>query len=224
MFKQISGLIDQRERNGNLDSAIEQLDELRTADRENDMIYGKLAHAYYYKGWFADEDSERRRYFRRGTHHGERAVELNPEAVYGRFWYGINLGMWGQSKGILSSLKALHPLRAAMEHVLGRNESFFFAGPHRALGRIYHKVPGWPVSIGNNNKALGHMERSVELGPHFFLNRIYLAELYLDLKRRRLARGQLEWLLETPIDPGHEVEDGVHRDRAQVLWQRHFAQ
>ena len=222
MFEQISGLIDHREQQGNLDSAIALLDKLRVAGRDNDMVYGKLSHAYYYKGWFAALDSDRRRYFERGTHYGERAIALNPGAVYGTFWYGINLGMWGQSKGILSSLKALAPLRAAMEHVLDRNEAFFFAGPHRALGRIYHKVPGWPVSIGNKNKALGHMERSVELGPRFFLNRIYLAELYLDLKRRRLARGQLEWLLDTPIEPGHAVEDGVHRDRARDLWQRHF--
>jgi tetratricopeptide (TPR) repeat protein len=222
MLGHISKLIDKREHRGNLDRAIQQLQELRATHRDDDLIHGKLSHAYYYKGWFADDGRQRLRWFEQGKRFGERAITLNPDAVYGTFWYGINLGMWGQSRGILSSLRALRPLCEAMERVLDWNEAFFFGGPHRALGRIYHKVPGWPVSIGNRNKAVAHMERSVELGPRFFLNRIYLAELYLDLKRRRRARGQLEWLLETPIDPDHAVEDGAHRDRAQRLLDRHF--
>jgi tetratricopeptide (TPR) repeat protein len=222
VLDQVSKLIDKREHQGNLDQAIERLQELRATDRDNDLIHGKLSHAFYYKGWFANHNRERLRWFEQGKHFGKRAITLNPEAIYGTFWYGINLGMWGQSRGILSSLKALRPLSEAMEHVLNRNEAFFFAGPHRALGRIYHKVPGWPVSIGNKNKAVAHLERSVELGPRFFLNRIYLAELYLDVKRHRLAKGQLEWLLDTPIDPDHAVEDGAHRERAEELWIKHF--
>jgi tetratricopeptide (TPR) repeat protein len=222
VLEHVSRLIDKREHPGNLDRAVELLLLLRTQYPDRDIVHSKLAHAYYYRGWFALGGRARLRAFELGRRFGEQALALNPEAIYGNFWYGINLGMWGLCRGIMSSLKALRPLRRAMEYVLQQNEAFFFGGPHRALGRIYHKVPGWPVSIGDRTKATFHLERSVELGPRFFLNRIQLAELYLDTHRRARARGQLEWLLETPIHRDHAREDGAHRDRALALWTRHF--
>jgi hypothetical protein len=109
-----------------------------------------------------------------------------------------------------------------MEVVLKENENFFFAGPHRVLGRLYHQAPGWPISIGNKNKAAHHLERAVELGPKFMHNRLYLSEFYLDTGKKKKALVHLDWMIETPLNPEHEKEDGEYKEQARQLKARFF--
>ena len=153
---------------------------------------------------------------------GKEAITLNPKAVYGNYWYAANLGSWGLCRGIMSSLKSITPMRKSMEIVLKENENFYFAGPHRVLGRLYHQAPGWPISIGNKSKASDHLERAVKLAPTFFHNRLYLAEFYLDVGKKPKAKEHLEWILATPIHPDHIKEDGEYREHAEQLNAKFF--
>lgn len=223
MFEEINKYIDQREQSGNLDKAIELLKELKNKHPEKDIIRGKLAHAHYYKGHFTPEgDPAREAQFEAGMTYGQEAITLNPKAVYGNYWYAANLGSWGLCRGIMSSLKSITPMRKSMEIVLKGNENFYFAGPHRVLGRLYHQAPGWPISIGNKSKAADHLERAVKLAPTFFHNRLYLAEFYLDVGKKAKAKEHLEWMLDTPINPDHIKEDGEYREQAEQLKEKFF--
>ena len=109
-----------------------------------------------------------------------------------------------------------------MDVVLKENEMFFFAGPHRALGRLFHQAPGWPISVGNKLKAVEHLERAVELAPEFFNNRSFLAELYLDMGRKDKAREHLEYLVGQQPKSDHAIEDSNYRNYAVEALQRFF--
>jgi tetratricopeptide (TPR) repeat protein len=218
MLEEASKLIEFKEAPGNLDRAIELLERLVVEQPDKDIIRGKLSHAFFYKGFFAPEGSKQRAaFFERGMDYGKQAITLNRRAVYGNFWYASNLGMFGLCRGIMASLRSIDPMRRAMEVVLQENERFFFAGPHRALGRLYHQAPGWPVSIGSKTKAVDHLERGVELSPAFFCNRIYLAEFLLDIGKKAEARRHLEFVVSTPVNPAHQREDGDYQRLAQRL-------
>ncbi len=221
MFEEINELIDKRESAGSLDKAITLLEELKGKHPENDIIRGKLSNAYFYVGLFAEEGSrDREDAFDKGVNYGKEAITLNPKAIYGNFWYASNLGYLGMCKGVLASLTSIDPFRKSMEIVLKENENFFFAGPHRALGRLYHQAPGWPISIGNKNKAGEHLEKCVKIAPNFFANRLHLAEFLLDVGKKDQAREHLEWARETACNPGHEKEDGVFKEQAEQLLER----
>lgn len=221
MFEEINKLIDQRETAGNLEKAAALLDELKAKHPENDIIRGKLSNVYFYIGLFAPEgEKSREEAFDRGTEYGKEAITLNPKAVYGNFWHASNLGYLGMCRGMLASLASIDPFRKSMEIVLKENERFFFAGPHRALGRLFQQAPGWPISIGNKNKAADHLERAVELEPDFFVNRLYLAEYYVEMGKRDKAREQLEWCAKRELNPLHVREDGVYKDQAAALLKR----
>lgn len=223
MFEEINEHIDKREQPGALDRAIELLLELKKQHPEKDIIRGKLSHAHFYKGRFAPEGSrEREDYFEMGVNYGREAVTLNPRAVYGNYWYSSNMGMLGMCRGVMASLKSIDPMRKAMEVVLHENEKFYFGGPHRALGRLYHQAPGWPISIGKKTKAAEHLERAVELAPNFFHNRLWLAEFYLDVGKKPKAREHLEWLINTPLHPDHKIEDGDYQEHARKLNNKFF--
>lgn len=223
MFAEVGKLIDKKEAPGNLDKALELLEALEREHPENDIVRGKLAHVYYYKGRFAPAGSkEREAHFERGVQCGEQAITLNPRAVYGNYWYGSNLGMLGSCRGVMASLRSVDPMHNAMQVVLKENEKFFFAGPHRALGRLYHQAPGWPISIGKKAKAAEHLERAVQLAPHYFLNRLFLAELLLDIGKKKQSKEHLQYLIDTPLHPDHAIEDGDYQSQARAMYSKLF--
>lgn len=223
MFEEINGFIDKKEQPGNLDHAIELLERLKAAHPEQDIIRGKLAHAHWYKGHFTPEgDPAQERIFERGMNLGKEAITLNPRATYGNYWYAANLGSWGLCRGMMASLKGIDPMFKAMQIVLKENENFFFGGPHRVLGRLYHQAPGWPISIGNKNKAVHHLERAVQLGPDFIHNHLYLSEFYLDTGKKDKAREQLDWIINKQLNPDHAREDGEYREQARQLRSKFF--
>ncbi|MCE9596576.1 MAG: hypothetical protein K8S54_01280 [Spirochaetia bacterium] len=221
MLEEVSQLIDKRETKGSLDKAIEILERLKTEHPEKDIIRGKLSSAYFYKGLFSVEGSrEREDAFDHGVKYGQEAITLNPRAIYGNFWCASNLGYLGMCRGALASLASIDPFKKSMEVVLRENENFYFAGPHRALGRLMHQAPGWPISIGNKNKAAEHLEKAVQIAPNFFNNRLYLAEILMDLGKKEKALEHLNWCKATPLNPGHEIEDGVYKESAEKLLKR----
>lgn len=221
MFEEINQLIDKRESAGSLDKAVQLLEALKDQHPDKDIIRGKLSSTYFYKGLFAKEGSrEREDFFDHGVKYGQEAITLNPRAVYGNFWYASNMGYLGMCRGALASLASIDPFKKCMEVVLKENENFYFAGPHRALGRLYHQAPGWPISIGNKNKAAEHLDKCVQLAPNFFNNRLYLAELLVDIGKKDKAMEHLKWCQTTALNPGHEVEDGVYKDQAEKLLAR----
>lgn len=221
MFDEINTLIDERETAGKLEEAATKLEALKLRHPESDIIRGKLSNTYFYVGLFAPEgERAREEAFDKGCEYGKEAITLNPAAVYGNFWYASNLGYLGICRGVLASLASIDPFRKSMDIVLRENERFFFGGPHRALGRLYQQAPGWPISIGNKNKAAEHLERAVELFPDFVVNRLYLAEFYVETGKKDKAREHLEWCAKAELKPAHKREDGVYKDQAALLLKR----
>ncbi len=216
MFREINELIEARETAGSLDQALDLLGDLKLEHPRIDRVRGKIAHVYFYKGLFA-RLGEKEPYFEAGMESALEAIQLNPRAFYAHYWYGTNLGYLGIERGSISILSYIDTIRESLEIVLGSNERFFFGGPHRVLGILFHRAPGFPMSIGDLTRARFHLERCVELAPDFFPNRLHLAEYYCDISAIEEAREQLHWLADTPLNPGHAQEDMICKMRAAAL-------
>lgn len=50
------------------------------------------------------------------------------------------------------------------------------AGPHRMLGSLYLKAPGYPVSVGDYEKSLDQFEKAMAIAPDYYKNRIGYAQ------------------------------------------------
>ncbi|QQS40208.1 MAG: hypothetical protein IPM63_12675 [Acidobacteriota bacterium] len=217
IYERVRKLIDERELDDeNLDAANGELLDLLDEDPECAWAYGLLSEIYYWTGEYADPD-ERLFYFNEGVEYGEQGVEIDEDCVEANFWLAANWGSYGQEKGIMKSLFLVNPIKEAVERVMEHDESHFYGGPYRILGRLYNKAPGFPISIGDNKKAEECLLKAVELGPKFFLNHLFLAELYISTREKAKAREQLEWILETPANKNHEREDEGYKDEAEAL-------
>src|SRR5262249_49640505 len=69
--------------------------------------------------------------FDRGRQAAKRAIELAPRSAPAQFWYGINTGRWGQTKGIMRSLFLLPTVKEAMQTAIAIDPAYV---PAYALG------------------------------------------------------------------------------------------
>ncbi len=219
IFQKVRKLIDERELDeSNLESARDTLFELVEEDAECDWAYGLLSEINYWLGEYAD-DEDKLAFFDEGVECGKSGIEINEDSLEANFWLSVNYGSYGQEKGIMQSLTLITPIKNAAERAIDLDESYFYGGPWRVLGRLYHKAPGFPFSIGSTKKAVECLEKAVELGPKFYLNRLFLAEAYISNRNKNKAREHLEWIIDAPLNKNHEVEDEGYKREAESLLQ-----
>ena len=221
IFDKVRKLIDERELDDeNLETARDELFAIVETDSECDWAYGLLSEINYWLGEYAEDADDKLAFFEEGVSCGKSGIEINEDSLESNFWLSVNSGSYGQEKGIMQSLAMISPIKAAAEKALKLNENYFYGGPWRVLGRLYTKAPGFPFSIGSTKKAIEHLEKAVNLGPKFFLNRLFLAEAYISNRDKAKAKEQLEWILTTPLNADHEREDEGYKREAQSLLEK----
>ncbi len=218
IFQKVRKLIDERELDEtNLETARDELFELVENDSECAWAYGLLSEINYWFGEYATEADDKLAFFEEGVECGKTGIEIDEDSLEANFWLAVNYGSFGQEKGIMQSLAMVQPIKSQAEKVIKLDESYFYGGAWRVLGRLYHKAPGFPFSIGSTKKAIECLEKAVNLGPKFFLNRLFLAESYISNRDKSKAREQLEFILNTPPNKNHEREDEDYKRQAEML-------
>ncbi len=216
-FTLVRKLIDERELDEeNLDRAYGELTELVEEDLQCAWGFGLLSEIYYWFGENAEPD-DKLFCFEEGVKYGEQGVEIDEDSLEASFWLSVNYGSFGQAKGIMKSLSLVNPIKKLTERVIEIDEGYFYGGPHRVLGRLYNKAPGFPFSIGDNKKAAEHLKKALALAPKFYLNHLFLAELYISESKTAKARERLDWILQAPLNKNHEREDEGYKRDAEAL-------
>lgn len=98
------------------------------------------------------------------------------------FFYGANLGKYGEAKGIIASLSRVPELKRNMQAIYDLDmEHVEQYGANRVLGRLYYKLPGF--AGGDKGKSEELLREAVKetLAPGtnvsvHGLNNLYLAE------------------------------------------------
>ncbi len=218
VFQKVRKLIDERELDdANLETARDELFALVEKDSETARAYGLLSEINYWLGESATDAEDKIFFFNEGVECGKEGAAIDEDSTEANFWLAVNYGSYGQEKGIMQSLSLINPVKDAAEKALKLDENYFYGGPFRVLGRLYHKAPGFPFSIGSTKKAIEYLEKAVASGPKFFLNRLFLAEAYLSDRKKDKAREQLEWIINAPLNKNHELEDEGYKREAEKL-------
>ena len=218
IYDKVRELIDERELDeDNMETAHEELVELIEEDENCGWAYGLLAEIYYWMGETADAE-DKLFYYDKGVEYGEQGIEVDEDCLEANFWLSVNYGSYGHEKGIMKSLSLIKPIKELSEKCIELDESYFYGGSWRVLARLLNKAPGFPISIGNNKKSLECFEKALEFGPNFYLNHLFIAELYISDRKKDKAREHLEWIINAPLNENHENEDeGYKRDAEKLL-------
>ncbi len=138
----------------------------------------RVAQVGFYAWRLENKDLKRRLQFANVVlRAGEEAVRLKPNHPGGHHWLGAGVGMIGLTQGVLNSLQLVPRLKDAMEKSVELNPGWLHASAMAQLARLYTMVPGFPVAIGDLDKAEKYAREAIRLEPNYALQRLYLADL-----------------------------------------------
>jgi tetratricopeptide (TPR) repeat protein len=174
----------------------------------------KLARARYWIGGRAPE-VERKAVLEAGISAGRAAVALEPKRPEGHFWIAANMGALAESFGMRQGLKYRGDIKSELLIVLELDPAYQHGSADRALGRWYFKVPG--LFGGSNKKSEEHLRKSLTYNPHSSSSHFFLAETLIDMGRTADARGELQKVIDAPVDPEWTPEDREFKEKATKL-------
>lgn len=208
-----------------VEDAINAYKKVLEIDPYNYEANWKVARCYFLLGDMLDEIRENRKRHKEvgkeGMRYGKRAFELNPQGREGHYYYGLCLAKYTLGISFITALKEglASKYEKHMEKALEINKDYDSAGPLRALGRYWHKIP-WPKR--NMKKSIDYLEEAVMRAPMNIRGRFYLAEAYLKAKKKNLAKEQLEIAAASPVDFKEEISAQRWQKKAKLLLQDNF--
>jgi len=188
-----------------------------TQDSRESAAFAELSRLQFMEAQLERNKNRRVQLFKNCVVVADRALALNKNDVRGLFWKAAAMGKMAEDSGMVNALRMLRPMENLLLKVVMLDEQYENAGAHRALGRIYHKLPGFPVSFGSNQKALMHLKRAHELFPRDVITRAFYAELLYDEGRKDEARKHADFVLATPIADEDALEFAEYVDIALAV-------
>jgi hypothetical protein len=174
----------------------------------------KLARISYWIGTNAPAN-ERRAALDQGEKAGETAVRLAPGKPEGHFWLAANMGELAENFGVMQELKYRGRIRDELQRVIAIQPDWQDASAECGLGQWYYEVPGWLG--GSRKKGKDLLEHALAAHPQSKTALSFMADIMIAEGKKTEARGLLQRVLESPLDPDWTPEDLDLQKKAAAL-------
>ncbi len=136
-----------------------------------------LRNLYFYILWDISAVSKKADIAKIALKAAEQTSKKFPNSPDGWTYEAIFLGVYGLSKGVLNALSVAKDMRIFALKAYKIDKSYFYAMPPQLLGRLYFKLPSFPVSFGDLGKARKYLYEAYKLAPGYAHIYMYIAEL-----------------------------------------------
>lgn len=177
----------------------------------------RMARQQFYLGKYGPEERKIPR-FETGIEWAKKAIALADGRAEGHCWLGVLYGVFGEAKGITSSLFLVGDMQKSLERANELDPKVDGAAPPRVLGRLFFKLP-WAAG-GSNKKSLEYLRQSMKLDPKMPLNYTFLAETLIDEDEDAEAKKLLQTLIGMTPDPKWTQEHKEAVESARKLLEK----
>ena len=207
--KQAQQLFEHREDIAAAQQAIGAYQKILQIDPNHELAMTRLAKLYIWVGFHKGEDLE---IYNKAVDIAEKAVQRHPDKPGPRYWLGAAYGLKATAPetGSFTCLSLLEPIENQMKTLMAIDPTYEFGGAWRVLGRLNTKMPF--LLGGDKDLAVKYLRKAIEVGPNYYLNHLYLADLLNRLDQREEAFALLRQVVKGKPMPGFEPETR--------LWQR----
>lgn len=205
--------------------------ETAAASAESIEARWKLARALFFEAKFTGVGREAQRArFEKARDAGEEALAIlkrkgsvreDPDAAPAYFWAAVAWGEWAQVVPRVKAARAgaATKIRDYAAEVIAIDPKFEEGGGYRILGRLHDRAPRIPFVTGwvSRAEALRNLRLAVEVAPHNFVNRQFLAEALASgnrSEREEAVRIEKAIVADSPT-PSHLVEDVAIQEDAR---------
>lgn len=185
----------------NLEEARDILGKVLAHEPEHVCALYELSHVYFLLGDKAPSKEEKLNLYTTGMEHGKKAKKADGKCADAHFWYMVNMGRIGQTKGVLNSLFMVPDIRAEIDEVLKIDPEH--TGALDAKAMLYFELPG--LLGGSFSKSIECLNRAIELDSNYTLLYVDMAKVYIKQDDFEKAR----WFLERALkidDPSYPAD------------------
>ncbi|MBA6288506.1 tetratricopeptide repeat protein [Colwellia sp. MB3u-4] len=140
-----------------------------------------------------------------------------PDHAEAWIWHGIVQSSFAGAKGGLGALSLADDAKSAFEKALSLDETALQGSAHTSLGILYLKVPGWPLSFGDDDKSEQHLKAAVKMNPTGIDINYFLAEFYLEQDQYEKAKEHLLLAQAAPQRVNRASADKFRQQEVLVL-------
>lgn len=150
----------------------------------------------------------------------EAARSKYPEDTELLIWQGIVVSSQAGAEGGLGALKLAKQARKLFEQAIDQNPAALNGSALTSLGTLYHKVPGWPLGFGDDDKAAELFKQALEISPDGLDTNYFYGSYLLDEGDKTAARAALQKALAAPPRPQRPKADAGRRQEVEQLLEK----
>ncbi len=182
-------------------------------DQDDPKALYELSNIYRIFGDNTSDKKTKMELYNTGLEYGKKAKKIDDNSAWAHFWYMVNMGRIGQTKGVLNSLAMVPEIKKEIDKVLKIDPKHTGALDARAM--LFYELPG--VFGGDLDKSLEALNRGIEIDSNYTLLYVDMAKVLIKKKEYEKARWFLNYAIsiKTPSYPADHILD--NRPEAQQL-------
>jgi tetratricopeptide (TPR) repeat protein len=199
--------------------AIECYQKALTANPDNLKIPTRLAMCYYWKGYLdrRDEDRDtRREAYKKSMEYAQMVLTATPRDAAANFWYASSLARYGVEAGIMKSLFSIKEMNRHLKIVEEEDRFYYRGGPQRYRASLIAALPSMVRKSwggGSLEDAEAMLKEAIVHEPNFAFSYLILADVYLAMGKKEMAREQLEKIADIREENLPEYAAEIRYDR-----------
>jgi tetratricopeptide (TPR) repeat protein len=144
-------------------------------------------------------------------------LDRYPDAPEAMIIGALVLSSTAAAEGGLDALVKVRQARRLLLQAEKINPQALDGAIYTFLGSLYAKVPGWPVSFGDQNKAREYLQKALKIDPKNIDANYFYADFLAEQGEYAEAVTHLQVALQAPLRAGHEDADTGRRHEAVRL-------
>ncbi|WDE07692.1 hypothetical protein SG34_012815 [Thalassomonas viridans] len=133
-------------------------------------------------------------------------------------WSGIIQSSFAGKKGGLGALSLAKKSKKDFEIAIELDANALNGSALMSLGVLFHKVPGWPIGFGDDDKAEELMKKALAINPKGIDGNYFYGEYLYDEGKYQQAKDYLNLALQAAPRPNRPLADKYRQEEIrQVL-------
>jgi len=148
----------------------------------------------------------------------EELTSTFPNSAESWIWSGIVKSSYAGKKGGLAALSLAKEARKHLEKAIGLDAMALKGSAYTSLGVLYFKLPGWPISFGDDKKAEVFLKKALKINPEGKEPNYFYGEYLYDERDYKEAKRYLLIAQNIPTRRNSQLADEFRqKEIAQVL-------
>ncbi len=137
-----------------------------------------------------------------------------------QIWEAIVMANNAAYESPFKALKNLETVKETLEEIASRQPETLEGAALVTLGTLYYKVPGWPISFGNHDKAQYYLTKALAINPTGIDTNYFYADFLIEQGQYQASRPYLEAALQAPVRPSQTFADNQLKQQVKASIQK----